>query len=192
MELQIKVRQGELSGQVQAYVGKKFHRFDRYLPSIHTVEVEVARERTRASQQRFMVEATLEVNGTLTRAEDRAADAFTAIDATRDHLRKQIERYKGKVYFERRRSGQISRARDRSSPTEPPIEAEAPAEPPDLVVRAKSFEMKSMSGNEAIEQMELLGHDFFFFYNFDTRQYNVLYRRKAGGYGLIEPTLTER
>jgi putative sigma-54 modulation protein len=183
MKLEVKTRRANVTPDVQRYIEKRLRSVERYLPTIRRIEVEVDREDTRSAQQRTVVQVTLDVNGTLIRAEERAADVFSAVDAARDVLRRQVRRFKGKVYFERRRR----RAQARSKAV---IAAPAESAPEGLIVRSKSFAMKPMSAEEALEQMELLGHDFFFFYNFETRQFNVLYRRKAGGYGLIEPSLS--
>ena len=91
---------------------------------------------------------------------------------------RQIEHYKGKLYDKRR-----------GSPlTKSELSGEAETAPPS-VVKVKRFAVKPMSVEEAIDQMKLLGHDFFLFFNAENEELNLLYRRKDGNYGLIEPEL---
>jgi len=108
---------------------------------------------------------------------------YTAIDRVEAVMNRQIERYKGK----RRNRGRGS------SPARPEsIRQTETEEPTEKVTRVKRFTTKLMPVAEAIEQMELLGHDFFLFQNADTEELNLLYRRKDGNYGLIEPELSNR
>jgi len=95
-------------------------------------------------------------------------------------MNRQIEHHKGKLYEKGRGS---SLARSEFS------EGVETTEPLRKVVKVKRFAVKPMSVAEAIDQMELLGHDFFLFFNADTEELNLLYRRKDGNYGLIEPEL---
>jgi putative sigma-54 modulation protein len=102
----------------------------------------------------------------------------TAIDKIVNVLSKRIERYKGKLYDKNRG---VSFARQGAAIEEEEIEA------PKRVVKTKHFLVKPMPIDEAISQMELLGHDFFLFVDADTERLNLLYRRDDGNYGLIEP-----
>ena len=119
------------------------------------------------------------------RGEERGQDLYTATDKVFEVISSQIEHYKGKLPYSRsRRTPSI-----RTSTTEAvaPLVEEAVEEGP-RVVKTKRFNVKPMSLEEAMDQMELLGHDFFLFYNPDDKKINLLYRRKDGNYGLIEPT----
>jgi putative sigma-54 modulation protein len=118
---------------------------------------------------------TLDANGTLLRAEEKAENLLVAIDKVVPVIDRQIERYKGKLY--------------KKGKTGPSIKAGLNEEPAPEVVRTKRFTMKPMSVEDAVDQMELLGHDFFLFYNSATKEYNLLYRRKDGNYSMIEPEL---
>jgi len=118
-------------------------------------------------------------NGTILRAEERSADMLAAIDTVRDKLQRQIERFK------RRPARVRERARAAAATTvEPAVEEATPS-----IVRTKRFLVTPMSEEEAIEQMELLGHDFFVFFNASADSLNVLYRRRDGNYGLLQPEL---
>jgi len=126
-----------------------------------------------------VVQVTIDSGGTLLRGEERAEDLFAAIDKVATIMGRQIEHYKGKLY-EKRRGSSLAR----SEPSE-----EIETRPQRKVVKVKRFAVKPMSVAEATDQMELLGHDFFLFFNDDTEKLNLLYRRKDGNYGLIEPEL---
>lgn len=184
MELKVIGKNVEILEAVERYIRKKIDKLARYLPGITEAKVEVYEEKTRSPEQRFVVQVTLERKGILLRSEERAKDIYTAIDFVSDTLARQIERYKGKLYEKGRG---VSLARQGANPEETP-EAEE-IKPIRKVVKIKRFPVKPMSVDEATEQMELLGHDFFIFVNADTGDINLLYRRKDGNYGLIEPEL---
>jgi putative sigma-54 modulation protein len=179
MELRIIAKNNvEVSETIQAYIEKKIGKLGRYLPSIGEVKVEISREGAKMPEQRFTVQVTLDSKGVLIRAQEKSKDIRTAIDKVANVLSKRIERYKGKLYDKGRG---ISFARQGAA-----IEAEE-IEAPQRVVKSKRFLVKPMPVDEAINQMELLGHDFFLFIDADTERLNLLYRRQNGDYGLIEP-----
>jgi len=167
-----------LSETIEKYVEKRVGKLDRYLPSISEGKLEISHEDTKLPEQRFAVQVTLDSKGVLIRAQERAEDIRTAIDKVMDALTSRIERYKGKLYDKGRG---VSLARQ--GITEEEVEALK------KVVKVKHFSVKPMSVDEAINQMELLGHDFFLFTDAETGRPNLLYRRKDGDYGLIEPDL---
>mgnify|MGYP005842611861 FL=1 len=186
MNLQLHAKNFELGERLRGYAEKKLARLDRYLPSIAQVTLELSEEHRRSGNQSIAQLTLRDRRGTILRAEERSeADAFAAIDAVIDKMYRQISRYKGK---RRRRAG------DKFEVLEPELaSAEVPEgftedeEVPAQIVRRKRIEVLPMSEEEAIDQMELLGHDFFMFYNADTRSINVLYRRKQGDLGLLQP-----
>ena len=179
MKLQIIARNNvEVSETLEAYVEKKIGKLSRYLPTIDEGKVEISHEGAKLPEQRFTVQVTLDSRGILIRAQEESKDIRTAIDKIVDVLSNRIERYKGKLYDKGRG---ISFARQGAA-----IEAEG-IEAPKRVVKSKRFLVKPMSVDEAISQMELLGHDFFLFIDADTERLNLLYRREDGDYGLIEP-----
>ena len=180
MELQITGKNTRLSPPVRSYIERKLSKLSRHLPNIMESKVEISEEKTKSPQQHFVVQVTVNSNGTLLRGEERGEDLFTAIDKVIIILNRQIEHYKGKLYRKGRGS---SLARGEFSQ-----EVEM-APPPKRVIKVKRFAIKPMPVDEAIDQMELLGHDFFLFFNADTEELNLLYRRKDGNYGLIEPGL---
>lgn len=179
MKLQITGKNMDLSPAVRRYIERKLGKLSRHLPNIIESKVEVCEEKTKSPQQRFVVQVTLDSSGTLLHGEERGEDLFTAIDKVAAIMNRQIEHYKGKLY-EKGRGSSFARSE---------FSEEVETQPPRMVVKVKRFAVKPMSVAEATDQMELLGHDFFLFFNADTGELNLLYRRKDGNYGLIEPEL---
>ena len=182
MELIIKSKNFDVTDRLRDYVEKKIGKLDRYLPSISEAWVELSTEGTKAAQDRQVCQVTIRSNGTILRAEERSDDIFTSIDTVLDKMYRQIARYKGKRKNRWRGAGTV---------VEPlPIDLEEESEEEvSNIVRVKRFPMSPMHPEEAVEQMELLGHDFFVFFNGDEGRINVLYRRKDGDYGLLQPEL---
>ena len=180
MELQITGKNMELSPPVQSYIKRKLGKLSRHLPNITESKVEISEEKTRSPQQHFVVQVTVN-SGTPLRVEERGENLFMAIDKVITVMNRQIERYKGKSYKKR---GSSSLARGDLNHE---VEME---ELPKRVIKVKRFAIKPMSVDEATDQMELLGHDFFLFFNADDEGINLLYRRKDGNYGLIKPELS--
>jgi putative sigma-54 modulation protein len=184
MQIIIKGKNMEITDWLREYVQKKIGRLDRYLPSISEARVELAVHKTKSANHRQVAQITLRSNGTILRAEERSDDMFASIDAVADKLHRQVARFKDK----RARRGRAVHGEPVPVPDEELSigdEEEDEAE----VVRVKRFLVRPMSEEEAIEQMELLGHDFFLFYNADTESMNVVYRRRDGNYGLLQPEL---
>lgn len=182
MELEILAHNLELTARLRSYVEKKTARLDRYLPNVTSVRVDLSTENTRSAVERQVAQVTVrDDKGTILRAEERNSDMFAAIDAVMDKLNRQIERYRGKQMD--RRTGKPDEV------VEPlPVVEELPEED-QKIVRQKRFALHPMSSDEAVEQMELLGHDFYVFFNLDDEAINVLYRRRDGNYGLLQPEM---
>lgn len=175
-----------VSDKVRDYAEKKLGKLDHYLTDITEVRVDVSAERSaRAADERQVVQLTVPLRGTILRSEERSADIFTGLDAAVEKLQRQIERYKSK-HNRGRGDGKDLGLAELGEVPEEPGEAEAPAEP--AIVRRKKFLIIPMNEDEAIEQMSLSQHEnFFIFYNVDSAKINVLYARKDGDFGLIEP-----
>lgn len=180
MEIQLFTRNVELTPRLQEYVEKKVGKLSRYLPSITDIRVDLSVENTRSNAQRQVAQLTIRTPRVMLRAEERASDMFAAIDAALDKMRRQITRYKTR----RQDRWQRAEGEEEWEETAPPSE-----EISGKVVRVKRFEMFPMTPEEAIEQMELLGHQFFVFLNAEAGGINVIYRRRDGDYGLIIPEL---
>jgi putative sigma-54 modulation protein len=179
MDLVITGKNMEISERIRDYVEKKASRLDRYLHTIDEASLELTRASAKSAEDRHIAQLTVRAKGTILRAEERSADVFTAFDAVLDKMYRQIVRYKT-----RRRT----RGRAQEEELLPPLE-EYEEEAPKQIVRTKRFLVLPMDEEEAAEQMELLGHDFFLFLNTNTGDLNIIYRRRDGDYGLIEPEL---
>jgi ribosome hibernation promoting factor len=183
MELQIIGKNNvEITEPTRAYIEKKVGKLGRYLPTLGEGKVEISREGTKLPEQRFTVQVTLDSKGVLIRAQEKSKDMRAAVDKVVDVLSKRIERYKGKLY-DKSRGTSFARQGAAIEEEEGVEEVEAHKR----VVKTKRFLVKPMPIDEAMSQMELLGHDFFLFLDADTERLNLLYRRDDGDYGLIEP-----
>jgi putative sigma-54 modulation protein len=179
-------RNMEITDRVNDYATKKVSKLDRYLPGIEEARVDLAYVKSaRSASDRQVAQITIRGKGFILRSEERADDIFAAMDTALDKMQRRIERYKGKHY--RGRGDRKSAAEVVAPPVEPEEES---AELGPAIVRRKRFMLSPMSEMEAIEQMSLLGHEnFFIFFNAKTNGINVLYRRRDGNYGLIEPQI---
>ena len=180
MELQITGKNVEISPAVRQYIERKLGKLNRHLPKIMESKVEITEEKTKSPAQHFVVQVTVDSNGILLRSQERGENLFTAVDKVVAVMDRRIKRYKGKLY-ERGKGNSLTRGG---------LSEEMQEEKPmSQVVKTKRFTVKPMTVAEAIEQMELLGHDFFLFHNNETGELNLLYRRKDGNYSIIEPEL---
>lgn len=186
MALQVEIygRNMEVNDRLNDYVTKKVSKLDRYLTGIDEARVDLAYVKSaRSASDRQVAQITVRGKGFILRSEERADDIFAALDTALDKMQRRIERYKGK----RNRGRGDGRSAAEVIETSAPVEEETPAP---VIVRRKHFAVTAMDENEAIEQMSLLGHEsFFVFYNAASNSINVLYRRRDGSYGLIEPEI---
>ncbi len=154
---------------------KKLSKLDKYFQTDVTGNVTFGTEKNRKT-----IEVTINLPGTILRAEESSDDMYASIDKAVDILERQIRRYKTKLQ-NRYKNGETIRFENVPSPTK-----EEEDDKPRLV-RIKRFGLKPMSTDEAILQMELLRHNFFVFMDAETEEVSVVYKRKDGNYGLIEP-----
>jgi putative sigma-54 modulation protein len=188
MQPSIFVHNIQLSPRLQDYVEKRAGKLDRYMPDMTELRVDLSRQNARNISERNIAQITVrDRHGTILRAEERDGEIFAAIDSVVDKMYRQIKRYRGKL---------IARRRHAVTPevvaldVEPlPIDEEEVLDDAASIVRSKRFSMEPMSPEEAIDQMELLGHDFFVFFNMQEEAINVLYRRRDGNYGLLMPEM---
>lgn len=186
IQVEIYARNMEVTDRIDDYVNKKVSKLDRYLSNIDEARVDLTHAKAaRNVNDRHVAQITVRGKGYILRAEERADDIFAAFDAALSKMQRRIERYKGKRYRGRG---------DGRSVTElvtPIVPEEAVEEAEPIIARRKQFLLTPMDEMEAIEQMNLLGHeDFFIFYNANTNAINVLYKRRDDSYGLIEPEIS--
>lgn len=184
-EIEVTGRNMDVTERINDYVHKKVVKLDRFLPGIEEARVDLAYNKSaRSASDRQVAQITVRGRGFILRSEERADDIFAALDTALDRMQRRIERYKGK-HFRGRGDGKSA-----AEVIPPPAEEEESAELGPIIARRKRFMLSPMSELEAIEQMLLLGHEnFFIFYNASTNAINVLYRRRDGTYGLIEPEI---
>jgi len=180
MQIVIKSKNLELTDSLNAFVEKKVAKLDRFLPNISEARVDLAMQTARSAQDRHTAQVTLwGGKGAFMRAEESSSDIRASVEMAIAKLTRQAKRYKGKRW----------QAYTRSQ-TRTEVEEEVEEEPDVEVVRIKQFETRPMDVDEAIEQMELLGHDFFVFYDTASDGFAVVYRRRDRGYGLLLPELS--
>ena len=190
MQLTVHGRNVEVTDWVREYVEKKVTRLERYLPQMKEIRAEWTHRATRSADDRYTAQVTVWAGGQILRAEESTSDIFASIDATIDKMSKQVRRFKGRRYDNRRRaSAAASLEVEMNGTAAVAVEEEEEAEnAAGQIVRRKQFMVEPMNEEEAMEQMELLGHDFFVFFNPDSNAINVIYRRKEdNNYGLLQP-----
>jgi putative sigma-54 modulation protein len=157
------------------------------MPNLTEVRVDLSMQNTRSAVQRQAAQITIrDDRGTILRAEERDSDMFAAVDAVVDKLYRQIKRYRGKRIKGRRGSGSTVGEMALGEPLPLELEEELIAEEA-TIVRRKRFPLRPMAPEEAIEQMELLGHNFYVFFDVADEMVNVVYKRDDGNYGLLQP-----
>jgi len=179
MAITVRGKNIEITPALRDYVTKRVGKITKYFDGASMGEITAI---LTVVKGRHIVEVTVPINGILLRGEEVTTDMYTSIDLVIEKLEKQIEKYKTKL-SRRLKSGSF---RTELIPTmSTPAAADNDSE--FAVVKTKRFAVKPMSADEAIMQMNLINHDFFVFTNADTEEVNVVYRRKDGQYGLIEP-----
>jgi putative sigma-54 modulation protein len=173
----------EMTPHLKEYVEKKLVKLNRLLDNLEEARVELKyNSSVRSAADRHVAQFTVRGKNLLLRAEERSQDMYTSIDAALDKLHRQLEKFKGKhmhsheelAAFEA--EARLSRAKEESTATP--------------IVRRKSFLLEPMHEKEAIEQMQMLGHEeFFLFQNMESGKVNVIYKRRDGSFGLLEPEI---
>ena len=172
MSIIVRGKNIEITPALKDYVIKRVSKITKYFDSLGEITALLTVEKGR-----HIIELTVPINGIMLRGEEATADMYTSIDLVVDKIEKQIERYKTKI--SRRLKGNNFKGEL--------VATNAPDDDGLKVVKTKRFPIKPMDLEEAILQMNLINHDFFVFTNAETEEANVLYRRKDGNYGLIEP-----
>jgi ribosome hibernation promoting factor len=178
MRLQVKGKNLEVSESTRRYAEEKLRKLDRLLHDLTEVELELCVERNPSIAQNQVAEATIWTKGPTLRAREASTDMKASIDQLTEKLLRQVEHYRAKKRGRRQ-------PRSNGIPTGGPMNSDE--EPGPSIVKTKQFTVKPMSAEEAVLQLELVGHDFFVFRDDTSDQVNVIYRRRNGGYGLIEP-----
>ncbi len=186
MDVAVKGRNISVTEALEKYALEKVERVRKFFDedkSASRAEVELIHERNPSIPDPEVAEATMFINGTVLKTREASPDMYASIDKMCDKLERQVKRYRGR---------QVARwhgrkKNDQESPEPQPFVVEDEEDIEARIVRTKQFQMKPMEAEEAALQMELLDHDFFVFTSADTGEINVIYRRRDGNYGLIEP-----
>ena len=186
MQVNVKGKNIEVTDALKRYAEKKVQKLGKYFKEIREAQV------TQSVQRNWhIVEVQVEGDGVTLRGEERTDNMYASIDQVVDKLEKRIMRFKGKLYGKSLDEGPKEKEALRAAIVQEAAAAEE-TEGEELmpgIVREKRFAMKPMSPDEAAVEMEFLHHDFHVFLNDHTEQINVVYRRKDGNYGLIEPAV---
>ncbi|OGW54966.1 MAG: ribosomal subunit interface protein [Nitrospirae bacterium RBG_13_43_8] len=172
MNIIVTGRHLDITPALKKYAEEKITKFSRYLSNISEAIVTLSVEK-----YRHKVEVLLKVNGVLIQAEGITGEIYSSIDEVVEKLERQVKKYKEKLVSHRKGEG-------KAGGIEPEV---FPVEEAGRIIKNKKFELKPMSPDEAAMQMELLDKDFFVFTNDGSGNINVIYRRKDGNFGLIEP-----
>lgn len=199
MDVMIQGHNMKITDGIEAYAQTKIDKLDRYLPNITEIRIDISRQKTHRGANVTSVQITLRhERGAILRSEEKIAgddrdSLYAGINQAIDKIYKQIRRFKDKSRNKRRKEYQryVATIEELELAEDiPDVEDEAYADTPveeEEVLRRKEVEVSAMTEAEAIAQMELLGHDFFMFFNADTNGVNVLYKRSSGGYGVLVP-----
>jgi putative sigma-54 modulation protein len=182
MNLIVRSHHTTVDDDLREHADRKLRRLERYLPRLDDIVLEVEHEDTKAAAHRYRVQVTARAAGAILRAEERGGDPRNALDAVVDRLSQQARKHT------RRLRGRFP---TREAAPEAPVEGVEPEDEDEealgRIVRVKEFEAKPMSQEEALAQIDLVGHDFFVFLDSATGDYAVLYKRRDGGFGLLTP-----
>lgn len=198
MEITIRHVDIPLSEDLRAHAQHRAEKLDRFLSRVTDAQVEMRRRPQRSGGDVTRVQVTIHAGRSLLRAEDENHDAKKAIDGAFAKLQRQVRRFHDRRTDRKAHPPLRIYTFDGLRPLEPDDVAaiedelvaeddESSGESPNGIVRMKRFSVKPMRPDEAVDQMELLGHTFFLFLNADEGQMNVVYRRNDGGFGLLAP-----
>jgi len=179
MQFHVKGRNLEVSDAIRTYAEEKLGKLERQLTDPR-VELELMLEKNPSIAENQVAEATIWTSGPVLRAREASSDMRASIDQLVEKLERQVTRYRTRTRDRRRRAARANA----NANAETPFAAE------DLeleIVKTKQFALDAMTPEEAVQQLELVGHDFFVFRSDDSEAVSVVYRRRDGGYGLIEP-----
>ena len=188
MELQVKAHNVTLSDDLRDYIERRAAKLDRVQEPISDARVELREQPSHRDGKRFTAQITIITKRAILRAEDHSTDIRAAVDLAVDRMNRRIKRFHDRKVHRGRRAA-VNLGVLAVEQTDALARLESDDEDAGTLTRTKRFKIQPMDINEAIEQLELLGHDFFVFFNAERGNVNVLYRRKSGDYGVIDPEL---
>ncbi len=188
MKLVIHGKNIEITDAIREYVRQKIEKAASHFQNLTTeIDVHLSVARNPRINPKQTAEVTIYANGSIIRAEESSENLYASVDLVADKIARQLRKYK------ERRQKNHTRLREELADSETPLVPDLinnrTPELPEEVVRTKYFAMPPMTVKEALEQLELVDHDFYMFLNAETGQINVIYERNHGGYGVIQPRL---
>ncbi len=182
MKLQVKGRNVDVTDALFGYAERKLGKLSRHLSDESRCELELAVEHNPSISSPQVAEATVWTKGPVLRARESSTDMYASIDLVAEKLERQVKRYRERRTRKSAHHAAVHAGLPPTSESHP-----LPDEENAVIVKQKQFNMKPMPPEEAALQLELIGHDFFVFTNADSDEVNVIYKRRDGNYGLIEP-----
>ncbi len=174
MQVSVMGRHIEVTEALRQYATEKFKRLEKYLPKALEIVVTLSV----VKKVHHIAEAVIKSNGVLIQASEETEEMYSAIDLLVEKIERRVRRYKEKLIDHKHQGGKAEVPAAASSQSEDRIPQ---------IIKTKRFDLKPMQPEEAVMQMELLDKDFFIFSNAGSGQINVIYKRKDGNVGLIEP-----
>lgn len=204
MDLQIRSNGTKVTDGMREFIDRRMSKLDRFVDKVVDAQLELRTETPRTGLPETTAQLTLHTGKHIIRAEERDADPAKAIDAAIDKLIVQVRKFNDKRKTRRRRAGEHPMTAMVTDEETAALDVDgidlpesgngavrdvddAEDQEDEIPLRVKRFSIKPMVVDEAIDQMELLGHDFFLFQNADEDQMNVVYKRRDGAYGLLSP-----
>jgi putative sigma-54 modulation protein len=174
MQVNVIGRHIEVTDALRQYASEKFNRLEKYLPKA----VQAVITLSVVKKVHHIAEASIKSNGVLIQASEETTEMYSAIDLLTEKIERRVRRYKEKLVDHKHQTGKSEAAAAAPSHSEDRIPQ---------IIKTKRFDLKPMLPEEAVMQMELLDKDFFIFSNIGSGQVNVIYKRRDGNVGLIEP-----
>jgi putative sigma-54 modulation protein len=184
IQILVNTSEMEMTPHLKDYVEKKINKLSRIVDNLDEARVELKYDRSvRSASDKHVAQMTIRGRNLLLRAEERSDDIYTSVDAALDKLHRRVEKFKGKREHARTEAGVA-----KTAPEAEPAREVSAAEP--AIIRRKRFAVEPMTEGEAMDQMNLLGHEeFFVFQNMASGAVNVIYKRRDGMYGILEPEI---
>ena len=198
MELQIRATDTKVTEGMREFIDRRMAKLDKIADKVVDAQLELRTETPRSGPPICTAQLTLKTGKHILRAEERSDDPAKAVDAAIDKLIVQVRKFNEKRRDRRRRAGEHPMVEMATPEAVSALDGQvttAVAEPDldedeeeELPIRVKRFSIKPMTVEEAVDQMELLGHDFFLFHSADEDMMNVVYKRRDGANGLLAPS----
>ncbi len=191
MKLLIQGNNIEVTESIHDYVEEKLEKAVKHFQNLATkIDVHLSVARNARISNKHKAEVTVYANGTVIRAQENSESLYASIDLVSDKISRQLRKYKERQLGKKTHAHEKTTDLVEEAPVEESLIGDRQVELPSEVVRMKYFAMPTMTINEALEQLQLVDHDFYMFRNKETNEINVIYIRNHGGFGVIQPRHT--